>query len=221
MRVLFKNADLVFQRATIAEKSITATLTSGSTASVNLLFGTPIPPMHDMTLRIDAPDGIVSSNNWNLRFNELDIAVVKSNTDYSYKINGEIDKIRIQRDTASASGDVTLTVKYADDPAYTPDTIEKTVTIDNATPTDDVALDSPITAPAIVKAKMKTLSGVTWKNIRVDLLDSQDNTLSYKIIQADNTTVYQMYITTACTKLRFTRPTGSTSEDTYTLYLIP
>lgn len=221
MQVLFKNADLVFQKATIAEKSITATLTSGSTASVNLLLGTPIPPMHDMTLRIDAPDGIVSSNNWNLRFNELDIAVVKSNTDYSYKINGEIDKITIQRDTAAASGDVTITVKYADDPAYTPKVIEKVAVINDSTPSALFTLDNPITAPAIVKVKGKTLSGITYYSLKTEFLDSSDNVLSTVTVQMNNSAIKQAWLTTDCAKIRFSKTAGSSANDTFTIYITP
>ena len=221
MKVLFKNTDLVFQKATIVEKSITATLTSGSTALVNLLLGTPIPPMHDMTLRIDAPDGIVSSNNWNLRFNEIDIAVVKSNTDYSYKINGEIDKIRIQRDTAAASGDVTITVKYADDPAYTPEVIEKVAVINDSTPSALFTLDNPITAPAIVKVKGKTLSGITYYSLKTEFLDSSDNVLSTVTVQMNNSAIGQAWLTTDCAKIRFSKSAGSSANDTFTIYITP
>lgn len=218
MKILVKNSDVVFQKATVIEFSYTKTFEQsevGGQALITIPFENPVKPNMKMTVLISGDTGVVTNNVWTKKLNGQPVpGSIERGVSSDIRINGVVDSLSLQRDTLAAAGTVNVSVKYYDDSMYVPEVIGGDVEITAGAGSQTFNFNNSIVGPGLVKVKATARSGVGFYSLKISALSSESSVVATKDITADGND-FSLYFSSDIKSVKVEAPSGVSTTDTF------
>lgn len=224
MKILVKNSDVVFQKATVIEQSYTRTFSqTGGGATVEMTLDEPVEPNMKLILSVSGDDGVVNNNRWNLTFDNISesyFGTIDRGVSREFRVNGEIAYIKLQRDSPQpiSTGSVTINAKYYDNSSYIPEVIGGKLDIVTGTGEHTYSFEEPVTPVSIISVKAIADSGETTRRLSLVFYDENNVQIgNTKTHIASGNKVYYLFSTDKIASVKVKCDTGYTYTDSFNI----